>query len=185
MGGGASAHRSGPNSRRGGRVRFDWTGSGVAHRGKARQSKKKGVVMSSLGSGDHISATISGTVSGQVAVGKDIAQTQHIGAPAELSEEERLAPAQAFTDVQDQIRAAAPPEMSAAALERLGELEEAVGAPEPDLSTMEYVRGWFTKNLPSLAGAVTGIVVHPAVGKMVSAAGEALAAEFKRRFAAH
>ena len=139
--------------------------------------------MSSQGSGDHISATISGTVSGQVAVGKDIAQTQHIGAPAGLSEEERLALEQAFADLQNQIRAAAPPETAAAALERLGELEEAVGAPEPDLSTMEYVRGWFAKNLPSLAGAVTGIVVHPAVGKMVSAAGEVLAAEFKRRFA--
>ena len=139
--------------------------------------------MSSQGSGDHISATISGTVSGQVAVGKDIAQSQQIGAPAELSEEERMALAQAFADVQDQIRAAAPPETSAAALERLDELEEAVGAPEPDLSTMEYVSGWFAKNLPSVAGAIAGIVVHPVVGKMVSAAGEALAGEFKRRFA--
>ena len=139
--------------------------------------------MSSQGSSDHISATISGAVSGQVAVGKDIAQTQHVGAPAELSEQERLALAQAFADVQDQIRAAVAPETAEAALERLGELEEAVGAPEPDLPTMEYVSGWFAKNLPSLAGAITGIVVHPVVGKLVSAAGEALTAEFKRRFA--
>jgi hypothetical protein len=139
--------------------------------------------MNSQGSSDHITATISGAVSGQVAVGKDIAQTQHIGAPAELSEQERLVLAQAFADVQDQIRAVVAPETAEAALERLGELEEAVGAPEPDLSTMEYVSGWFAKNLPSLAGAITGIVVHPVVGKMVSAAGEALTAEFKRRFA--
>jgi hypothetical protein len=47
---------------------------------------------------------------------------------------------------------------------------------------MEYVKRWFVKNLPGLAGAVTSIVVHPIVGKLVEAAGDALAAEFRRRF---
>jgi hypothetical protein len=47
---------------------------------------------------------------------------------------------------------------------------------------MEYVKGWFAKHLPGLAGAVTGVIVHPIVGKLVEAAGETLAAEFKRRF---
>jgi hypothetical protein len=47
---------------------------------------------------------------------------------------------------------------------------------------MEYVKNWFTKNVPGLAGAVTSVVVHPVVGKLVSAAGEAISSEFKRRF---
>jgi len=62
------------------------------------------------------------------------------------------------------------------------ELEEAVTAEKPDLTTMEYVKQWFVKNLPGLAGAVTGVVVNPIVGKLVEAAGDALAAEFRRRF---
>lgn len=62
------------------------------------------------------------------------------------------------------------------------ELKEAVTAEKPDLTTIEYVKGWFVKNLPDLAGAVTSVVVHPIVGKLVEAASDALAAEFRRRF---
>ena len=76
----------------------------------------------------------------------------------------------------------APPEKKDAALERVDELEEAITAQEPDLPTMEYVKRWFVRNLPDLAGAVTSVVVHPIVGKLVEAAGDALAAEFRRRF---
>lgn len=80
------------------------------------------------------------------------------------------------------MAAEAPPEKKEAALERVQELEEAVTAEKPDLTTMEYVKQWFVKNLPGLAGAVTGVVVNPIVGKLVEAAGDALAAEFRRRF---
>lgn len=131
--------------------------------------------------GDTISANISGPVSGQVAVGKDIAQSQQIVGDrvteAELAELHR-----AFEDLRAQVAAEAPPEQRDAALERVGELEQAIVAEEPDLTTMEYVSGWFSKNLPKVAGTVTGLVVHPIVGKLVEAAGEALAGEFKRRF---
>jgi hypothetical protein len=48
---------------------------------------------------------------------------------------------------------------------------------------MEYVKVWFGKNLPGLAGAVTGLIVNPVVGKLVEVAGDVLAAEFRRRFA--
>ena len=62
------------------------------------------------------------------------------------------------------------------------ELASAITAEEPDLTTMEYVKRWFGSHLPGLAGAVTGVVVHPVVGKLVEVAGDALAAEFRRRF---
>ncbi|MEV6320670.1 hypothetical protein AB0M45_05650 [Nocardia sp. NPDC051787] len=82
------------------------------------------------------------------------------------------------------LRTQLPPDTAVAdqARERLDELEEAVTAPEPDLSTMDYVRNWFIRNVPEFAGAVTGLIVHPIVGRLVAAVGGSLAAEFQRRF---
>lgn len=67
------------------------------------------------------------------------------------------------------------------AQELLDELEESVTG-EVDLTTMDYVRGWFTRHLPALATAVAGLVLHPVVTGLVAAAGEDLAEEFQRRF---
>lgn len=136
-------------------------------------------------SGDTIRATIAGDISGQVSVGNYNTMTQTINkAKPEVTEAEVAELRHMFTDLKVRIAAEAPPEKREAALGWLGELEEAVNASEPDLSTMEYVRHWFGKHLPKLAGAVTGVVVHPIVGKLVEAAGDALAAEFHRRFGA-
>jgi len=134
-------------------------------------------------SGDVIRATISGDVSGQVAVGKGITQTQTIGAAQpQVTEADWAELRQALADLKAKVAAEASPEKKDAALERVNELEEAITAEEPDLTTMEYVKRWFVKHLPGLAGAVTGVVVHPIVGKLVEAAGDALVAEFRRRF---
>jgi hypothetical protein len=133
--------------------------------------------------GDVIRATISGDVSGQVAVGKGITQTQTVGAARpEVTETDLAKLRQALADLKAKVAAEAPPEKKDAALERVEELEEAITAKEPDLPTMEYIKRWFVKNLPGLAGAVTSVVVHPIVGKLAEAAGDALAAEFRRRF---
>lgn len=130
-----------------------------------------------------ISATISGPVSGQVAVGKDIRQAQAIGtARPEVTEDELAALRQMFADLKERVASEAPPDKRDAALERVDELAEAVNPEKPDLSTMEYVKGWFVRNIPTLAGAVVGVVVHPIVGKVVAAAGDLAAEEFRRRF---
>ncbi len=50
-------------------------------------------------------------------------------------------------------------------------------AKEPDISTMEYVKKWFVRHVPALAGAATSIFVDPIVGKLVAAGGDALVAE--------
>ena len=70
------------------------------------------------------------------------------------------------------MAAEAPPEKKDAALEWVEELGEALTAGELDLTTMEYVKRWFVKNLPGLAEAVTSVVVHPIVGKLAEAAGD-------------
>jgi hypothetical protein len=128
--------------------------------------------------GDTISANISGGVSGQVAVGKHIAQHQTVSA-ADLSGDELAQLRQAFADLRADVAAQAPPERQAAAAERIEELEQAVLAEEPDTTTIAYVGRWFKTNLPALAGAVTGIVVHPIVGRIVGAAGKAIADELR------
>lgn len=134
--------------------------------------------------GDDIRADISGDVSGQVAVGKDIHQEQTVGGGAgEVTEEELQELRGQIEALKEQVKAEAPQEKVDAAVERLDELEKAVvEKEEPDLTTMEYVRKWFGEHLPQFAGAVTSVVVHPIVGRLVEAAGDAAVSEFKRRF---
>jgi hypothetical protein len=132
--------------------------------------------------GDRIVGRI-GNVSGQAAIGKAITQT-HVasGARPEVTEADLAELQRLLASLRVQVEAEAPPDKKEQALERVGELEEAVQAKEPDLSTMEYVRNWFAKNLPKMAGAVTGVVIHPIVGALVAAVGQSLADEYRRRF---
>ena len=132
-----------------------------------------------MSSGDAISANITGNISGgQVAVGKHIAQEQTVSAAA-VSSEELAQLKTAFDDLASEVEAQSPPERRAAAVERVAELEQAVLADEPDITTIQYVGRWFRSNLPQLAGTVASIVIHPIVGKIVGAAGDALVAEFR------
>lgn len=130
-----------------------------------------------------ISANITGNVSGQVAVGQNINQSKtevHSSVTSQEMEELR----QLLAQLRSKVESETPADKKDAALERVNELEQAVTDEKPDLSTMEYVRNWFVKNLPGVAGAVVSIVVHPIVGKLVEAAGDALTSDFKKRFGA-
>lgn len=134
-------------------------------------------------SNEKTTVSIGGDVSGQVAVGNHINQTQSIHAAVpNLTEGEFQTLSELFESLKQQVSSEAPVEKKEPALERVVELEEAITAKEPDISTMEYVKNWFIRNVPQLAGAVTGLVVNPIVGKLVEAAGETIAHEFKRRF---
>lgn len=135
--------------------------------------------------GDSYSATISAPVTGQVAVGRDISQTQTdlSGAAKQLSPEGLSQLASLFATLRSDVTANAPVEQRDDALAKITELESAIAAEDnPDLVTMDYVRGWFSRRVPQLAGAVVSVIVHPLVGQLVTAAGEALVAEFHRRF---
>lgn len=83
--------------------------------------------------------------------GQGNTQQQTVGTTqAEITESDLAILRQILANVKAQIETEAPPEKMEAALERVNELEEAVIAEEPDLSTMEYVKKWFVKNLPIL-----------------------------------
>jgi hypothetical protein len=47
---------------------------------------------------------------------------------------------------------------------------------------MEYVQHWFARHLPGLQTAVTELVTHPVVVRLVVATGDEVAAEYRRRF---
>jgi hypothetical protein len=139
------------------------------------------------GSGDDIRVTIGGSVQegGQVGIGRDISQSYartHTGGVAAVTEADLAELRKAVEAVKAQIVAEVPPDQQTAALERVDELQEAVVADEPDLTTLQYVRKWFGKNLPKMAGSVTGLIVHPVVGKIVEAAGDLAARQFRDLF---
>ena len=131
-------------------------------------------------SGDSISANIGNVSDSQVAVGKGITQIQEYGPPPTAEEIAQLQ--QMFDELKAKIEQEVAPAEKEKALERVDELKEAVTAKEPDITTMEYVKNWFGKNIPAVAGSVVDLIVNPLVGKFVAAGGKALAATFRARF---
>jgi hypothetical protein len=138
-------------------------------------------------SGDDIRVHIGGSLAegAQFVAGRDNTQsyvrTHTVGA-APVTAADLAELRSAIESVKAEVRATAPPEQQADALGRIGELEEAIVAGEPDVTTLQYVRQWFGKNLPKLAGSITGLIVHPVVGKIVEAAGELAAKQFREAF---
>ena len=130
--------------------------------------------------GDSISATIGDVSEGsQVAVGKDITQTQ---ARPVVTAEDRAQLQQLFDELRTRIQQEVVEGDKEKALERVDELNQAVTAKEPDLTTMEYVKNWFGKNVPSVASSILEFFSQPVVAKFVAAGGKALAATFRERF---
>jgi hypothetical protein len=129
----------------------------------------------------NIRGTATNVSGGQVAIGQNVSQTSTTTTSVGPSEADLASLLEQFATLRGQVLA--DPDTPDAAAEKLDELQAAVTAEKPELSTMEYVRDWFLKHAPKFAGAVTALVVNPIVGVLVGAAGETLAAEFKRRFA--
>ena len=130
--------------------------------------------------GDVIQATIGNNVS-QVAVGKNIRQQQN-SSSVEVTEADLKQLSEMFAGLKQQIEQQAPPEVKAAALERVEELQQEITSKKPELSTFDYVKNWFGKNLPGMLGSVTSLIVNPIVGKVVQAASGLAVDALKRRF---
>ena len=117
----------------------------------------------------NISGTIN-NVSGNAAVGMNITQVQ----AAELRD--------LFTALKEEVEREAPPEVRDEAVQQADALEQATTGPTPDVSVMVSVKNWFLEHAPTLVGAVTSVIINPIVGKVVQAAGDAIAAEYRRHF---
>lgn len=132
--------------------------------------------------GDSIQVTI-GDNAKNIAAGKNIEQTvteQH--EQIQITEADMKAIHELFVSLKSDIEKEVSSELRESAIERVDELEETVTAKKPDFSTMEYVKKWFVKKLPTFAGKVMGVLVNPIVGKVVEASGEIAATELKERF---
>lgn len=155
-------------------------------------------------SGGGLSISIGGSVGGSVAVGDhnvqigsagpgstvivggetaqqsfDARQQASLARP--LTPEEIASLADAFRSLDKQIEQDAPAERKEEARQQVEQLKEAVAAEKPDVPAMEKARGWFVENLPAMLGAVTSILTHPIVGKLVEAAGEFTLDQFRQR----
>lgn len=80
------------------------------------------------------------------------------------------------------VQAEAPPEQRRTAAELVDELENAIAADVPKVGRMAFIRDWFSAHLPKLAAEVTALIVSPLVVKIVGAAGELAATEFRNTF---
>lgn len=113
--------------------------------------------------GDHFQVTIGGPVSGQVAIGKNIKQTQHSPtvpseAAPEVSPEEIEQLRQALADMKARVEAEAPPEVKDKALERVGEREEEGSSEKPDPSPTRDVS---SPRLPGDVKLLTIVIASP------------------------
>lgn len=123
----------------------------------------------------------SGNITGSQIVVGDSNVVIHNEAPA-ISRVELKRLRTEFISLKQQIETTVPAEKREEALKKADELQMAVLDKKPNPSKMASIRNWFVKNAPGIAGAVTSVVVHPIVGKLVEAAGDAVAGEFRRRF---
>jgi hypothetical protein len=125
---------------------------------------------------------IGGDVSGPIAIGENISQTQSVQAgPSGFTKQELTTISELIDGLKRQVSSEAPPDKRQPALERLSELEQTITAQEPDVATLAYVRNWFVKNIPQVADSVTELLANPIFGKVSGAAGAAIAHELKRR----
>jgi hypothetical protein len=131
-------------------------------------------------SGDRVTGKVQkATVQGPVVIGMNNSVDQHAhDLTTRLSNDDAEALRGAFASLRSEVDAGVAEDQRVVALQRVDELETALTDPEPDATTVELVLRWFRRYAPKLAGAVAAVVVHPAVGALVAAAGDAAVAEF-------
>ncbi len=87
-----------------------------------------------------------------------------------------------FAALRGLILEQAPPARKEEAAEQVDTLQEAILEKRPNVSKIQAVLNWFRTHIPQLAGVVTSVVLNPIVGKVVEAAGELAASEFREQF---
>jgi hypothetical protein len=134
-----------------------------------------------------LNISIGGSVTGDVVgLGVNVHQQKQIETTPQptpqpgITEAEIMELVSLLTQLKAQVAAEALPAHKEVALEWVKELESAVTAEKPDLTRLERVKQWFAKYLPAVSGAVASVVIHPIVGKLVEATGDALATNLRQ-----
>jgi hypothetical protein len=87
-----------------------------------------------------------------------------------------------FDALRGLVLAQAPVAHKEEAAQQIDTLQEAILEKTPNVGKMQAVVNWFRKHIPQLAGVVTSVILNPIVGKVVEAAGELAASEFREHF---
>jgi hypothetical protein len=99
-----------------------------------------------------------------------------------ISEADRAEVHERIATLREAVRAVAPPDQREQAAKLVDELEDAIVAEPPKVSRMAFIRDWFSAHVPKLAGAVSELILSPLVRRIVAAAGDLAAAEFRNAF---
>jgi hypothetical protein len=99
-----------------------------------------------------------------------------------ISDADRAEVHERIAALRETVRSAAPPDQQDAAAELVDELEDAIVAEAPNVSRMAFIRDWFSAHVPKLAGAVSELILSSLVRRIVAAAGDIAAAEFRNVF---
>ncbi|WP_067654386.1 hypothetical protein [Nocardia harenae] len=125
---------------------------------------------------------VGGNASGQFTVGhhNTVSRTDTSNSAEDTPTADLAALREEFARLREQLPTEGP--LADQARENLDDLENAITAPLPNVSAMHSVRDWFTRKLPYLAAAVTGLIAHPVAEQLIAAGGAAVVAEFQRFF---
>jgi hypothetical protein len=121
--------------------------------------------------GGSIQLTVSGPMSGQLAVGNHNTQIQAPAAALPDAELQRLRAA--FEQLQARVATEAPPQHWDQAMEQIAKLERAVFTDKPALNTIAEAPEWFERDTPKLAGLIRDQVVRPIMDTMGRSGGDA------------
>jgi hypothetical protein len=120
--------------------------------------------------GGSIQVTVSGPMSGQLAVGNDNTQIQAPAAALSDAELQRLRAA--FEQLQARVAREAPPQHWDQAMEQIAKLERAVFTNKPALDTIAEAPEWFERDTPKLAGSIRDQVVRPIMDTLGRSGGD-------------
>jgi hypothetical protein len=133
--------------------------------------------------GIHIGGNITGS---QITIGNNNAVIQgnrnRVGSASGIRPAELKKLHAQFAKLRAEVEANAPADTKTEAIQKAVELQKAILQKKPSPSKMAAIQNWFIKNAPGIAGTVTSVIVHPIVGKLVEAAGDAVADEFRKKF---
>lgn len=116
-----------------------------------------------------ITTTVKGDISGMFAAGQDIEQKQQIQNGPVTDPKVMLEDWTAQLTALKQALADAnlPDKTKNVADARLDDLEEQVKSGKPKQDILDQVGNWFAGHIPELLTAITSLLTHPAVTKMI------------------
>lgn len=112
-----------------------------------------------------------GNVHGNVAANAGGGNLTQINKTSNASAEDVATLRQLLADFKAEVAEAAPADKKEMARGLASELEETALSENPEKGTLEFLRDWFFKNAPAMAGSLATVLGHPILGQVLGSAG--------------